>query len=111
MTEIVRFMFLKQISTKRMTEIVGIIFLIQLSTQRMTEIVRIIFLIPLSTQRMKELVRFIFLTQLSTQRPTTSSYDQSFSFPSNNSSFFNKFDGLSSTPQQPIKRGGWSKKK
>ena len=50
-------------------------------------------------------------TSMPMQRPTTSSYDQSFSFPSNNSSFFNKFDGLSSTPQQPIKRGGWSKKK
>jgi hypothetical protein len=48
-------------------------------------------------------------TTITTTRPTTS--DQSFSFPSNNSSFFNNLDGFSSS-QQPIRKGGsWNKKK
>ena len=47
--------------------------------------------------------------QQTTTIPTTS-YNQSFSFPSNNSSFFNKLDNFSST-QQPIRRGGRSAKK
>ena len=40
------------------------------------------------------------------------SFNQSLSFPSNDSSFFNKFDESSSLAQQPIRRGGkWNKKK
>jgi hypothetical protein len=45
------------------------------------------------------------------QIPTSYPREQSsFSFPSNNSSFFNKIDNMSST-QSPIKKGGWKKGK
>ena len=46
------------------------------------------------------------------QQTISPSFNQSFSYPSNNSSFFDKLDESSSSMQQPIRRGGkWNKKK
>ena len=51
------------------------------------------------------------MTNTPSQMPTSYPREQSsFSFPSNNSSFFNKIDNMSST-QSPIKKGGWKKGK